>query len=666
MSQIIDAPQPDTPATDDALPFQAEVSRLLDIVAHALYSEREVFLRELIANAADACDKRRYLVTMGEVPPPQLGEYQITLKIDKEKKCLEISDNGIGMNEGELVGHLGTIARSGTGEFLSRLSGDALQDSALIGQFGVGFYAAFMVAHKVEVVSRKAGEKGLWRWHSQGKGRFTVTALEEGEKTSPQALPDAAFSDGTTIRLFLKEDAAEFLEEARLKEIVRKYSDHIGVPVLLAGEKINSATALWLKAKQEVSEQEYHDFYRRQSFDISPPWLTLHWKGEGVVEYSALLFIPTQRPYDLFDPRRQHAVKLYVRRVFITQAIEGLLPPYLRFLRGVVECQDLPLNISREMLQADPRLAKVRQGLTKKIISELNKKAKDDETAYRQFWQSFGAVLKEGLYDEPERREDLLKLARFQAISSADSNSALEILSLEDYVARMKPGQSAIYYISGDNPSLLRQSPQLEGYLARDITVLLLTDPVDDFWPSAVGSYADKPLRSVTCGSEDLDAIAGLNKSAQESAAPSSSQAEEPLATAAISPAKLASLIAVMKTALGDAVKEVRASQRLASSAVCLVADAGDMDLRLEKMMKAYRQLDQNAALPTARILEINPEHALIRQLAHKVGTAGSAGELADAAWLLFDQARIMEGEMPKDMAGFAKRMSAMLARALP
>jgi molecular chaperone HtpG len=616
--------------TTEKREFQAEVSRLLDIVAHSLYSEKEIFLRELISNASDACDRLRYQA----LTEPELiagdANFRVVLEPDAKKRILVVADNGIGMSRQEMIDNLGTIARSGTARFMKEFSGDQKADLALIGQFGVGFYSAFMVAGEVEVVSKKAGEAIAHRWVSDGKGQFTI---EEAERPGR----------GTTITLHLNEADAEYAEPARLETIVKKYSDHIALPIVLdhAGKEktLNSASALWMRPKSEITAEQYKEFYHHVAHAFDEPWLTLHNKAEGVFEYTTLLFVPGSKPFDLFDPARKHRVKLYVRRVFITEDAQELLPPYLRFLRGVVDSEDLPLNVSREMLQNNPTLARMRGQIVKRVLGELAKKAKDDAQDYAKFWENFGAVLKEGIYEDRENSNALLELARFR------SSGGEGLVSLEEYAQRMKPGQEAIYTIAGDSVEAVAKSPQLEGFRARGIEVLYLTDPVDEFWTSAVGEYKKKEFKSVTRGAADLDKIAA---EAQDGAD------DRP-------EGDVAALIAVLKLALGDAVKDVRASKRLTDSAVCLIADEHDMDIHLERLLRQHRQMTGDSK----RILEINPKHALIAQLVKLAGKDGAADALGDFAWILLDQARLLEGEPLPDPALFAKRLSSVLAKGL-
>ncbi len=623
---------------EEHLSFQAEVSRLLDIVAHSLYSEKEIFLRELISNASDACDRLRHAaLTQSDL----LGDdstFKIRLKAEPATKTLTVADNGIGMNREELIENLGTIARSGTAAFVQQLESKA-EGANLIGQFGVGFYSAFMVAEKVEVSTRRAGEEQGWRWTSDGKGEFTIA--EDAE----------APARGTRIVLHLREAEVEYLDPIRIRQIVATYSDHIAVPVVLeskkedeADETLNAASALWTRPKNEITEEQYKEFYHHVGHTFDEPWLRLHFKAEGVMEYTGLLFIPSQKPFDLFHPDRKPGVRLYVKRVFITDDCSELLPPYLRFLRGIVDTEDLPLNVSRELLQNNPRLAKIRQAICKKVLGELKKKAEKSPEDYATFWNTFGAVLKEGLYEDGQQRESLLELARFR------STTRDGLVSLADYVKEMKPGQEAIFTITGDDPEALAKSPQLEGFAAKGIEVLLLSDPVDDFWLSTVPDYDGKPFKSVTRGGVDLEKIG------EEGEKKEGGEEKQDAADPAID-----SLIAFVKLTLKDAVKDVRASKRLTSSPVCLVADDGDLDMHLERLLKQQHQLDHTSS----RILEVNPGHALVKALAGQVGKDGSGQLVEDAAWLLLDQARIIEGEPLPDAAAFSQRLSKLVEKGL-
>ncbi|MBL4801777.1 MAG: molecular chaperone HtpG [Emcibacter sp.] len=613
--------------------FQAEVSKLLHMMVHSVYSEREIFLRELISNASDACDKLRYEA----LTKPELisndPEFRVTITLDEEKKTLTLSDNGIGMNHDDLISHLGTIARSGTSSFMDKMSGDDTKDVNMIGQFGVGFYSVFMVSDNIAVVSRKAGDDKSWTWQSDGIGEYTIA-------------PATKESRGTVITLHIKEDASEFLEEFRIRSVIKTYSDHIAIPITLnltkdgeeKSEKINEGTALWVRPKSEITEEQYKEFYHHVGHAMDDPWMTSHYKAEGVIEYSVLMYVPSQPPMDLFDPARKTRTKLYVKRIFITDDCEDLIPSYLRFMRGIVDSEDLPLNLSREMLQNNPVLNKIKMAVTKKILSELEKKAKKDPEAYAVFWKAFGPVLKEGIYEDFSRRDQILKLARFESTETDG------LQSLDDYVGRMKEGQDNIYYITGDNPEVARRSPQLEGFKAKGIEVLFLTDAVDDFWLQMVPEYEGKEFQSVTRGTADLDDKKDGDDKEEKEKTP-----------------EMEALIGLLKTNLEGAVKDVRLSSRLTDSPVCLVADDGDMDIHLQRILQQHQQLDQTSL----RVLEINEDHALIKAIGAAAVKEGSIDSLKDAASLLLDQARIMEGQLPEDAPGFARRLSAIMMNSL-
>jgi len=621
----------------EKLSFQAEVAKLLDIVVHSLYSQREIFLRELISNASDACDKLRYAALtepklLQDAQGTGSSDFAIHLTIDKSAKTLTIADNGIGMNRDELIANLGTIAKSGTADFLKSVSGDKAKDVKLIGQFGVGFYSAFMVADSVEVVSRKAGESQGWTWVSDGKGSFTIAEHANAPR-------------GATITLHLKADAEEFLDATRLRRIVKTYSDHIALPVILkadpaekdAGdETLNSASALWTRSKNEVTPEQYKEFYHHVGHAFDDPWHTLHYRAEGAIEYTALLFIPTQKPFDLFDPQRKNHVKLYVNRVFIADDLEGLMPRYLRFVRGVVDSSDLPLNVSREMLQDNPRLRKIQGGLVKRLLKDLKDRSENAEE-YATFWSAFGAVIKEGLYEDFERRDDILEIARFR------STAVDGLVSLKDYVGRMKEGQDAIYYITGDDAAALKRSPHLEGFLAKGIEVLLLSEPIDEFWVTSVGVYDKRPFRSAAEAGNELASIKGEEKADDgKDAAPEEA---------------VKALVEKIKQSLGNAVADVRVSATLRESPVCLVAESGGMSLHLARLMKQH---GETAGMQIPKVLEINPRHSLIKKLGDVSGST-----FDDAAHLLLDQARIVEGEAVPDPVAFAKRLATALEKGL-
>ena len=640
--------------SEETLGFQAETARILDIVIHSLYSNKEIFLRELISNASDACDKLRYAA----ISDPDLladgeSEFKIRIVNDTERKVLLIEDNGIGMNRDDLIANLGTIAKSGTSEFLKNLSGDSKKDVELIGRFGVGFYASFMVADAVEVLTRRAGDDKAYRWRSEGAGEYTIA---EAEKPSR----------GTQIMLYLREDSAEYAEEQRIRHIVKTYSDHISFPVVLmkppvegagaeeAGddapssgdETLNAASALWTRPKSEITDEQYSEFYKHAGHAFDDPWMTLHWRAEGRVEYTALLFVPTMKPFDLYDPQRKGHLKLFVKKVFITENVDELLPPYLRFVKGVVDSEDLPLNISREMLQQQPLLNLIKKGLTSKLLKELTGKAGKDPEAFETFWDVFGPVVKEGLYEDFENRDKLLELVRFRSTAGEGWTS------LKQYVERMRDGQEAIYYISGENPEALANSPHLEGFKARDVEVLLLSDPVDEFWIPSVHVFEEKEFKSVTKGGADLGKIAG------DEAGKSGDDAEKSDKNTS-GDTNLDKVVAAFKLALGDKVKDIRSSERLTDSACVLVADEGDMDMRMERLMKQHNQL----AMASARILELNPNHPLVKKLVAVAEADVKSADLDLAAHLLLDQAKIIDGDPVADPAAFASRLAKMMER---
>jgi len=618
--------------------FQAEVSKLLDLVINSLYREKDIFLRELISNASDACDKLRYAAITA---PDLLGDepkLEVRIEADEKARTITIADNGIGMNREDLIDTLGTIARSGTDAFVKQLASDKEESVSLIGQFGVGFYSAFMVADRVEVFTRKAGEDDGWHWESKGAGAFTIE-------------PDEDTKRGTRIVLHVRKSEEAFLSSDTIRQIIKAYSDHIDLPIWLkladgGSEIINQASALWTRSKSDIDEDQYREFYHHSSHMPGDPWLTIHMKAEGRLEYTALLFVPDSRPFDLFDQSRQHRVKLYVKRIFITDECEGLLPGYLRFMRGIVDSDDLPLNISRETLQNNPVVAKIRNGIVKRILSDLGKKAKKDPAAYETFWKDFGAVLKEGLYEDVGQKDALIGLARFHSTASDDGWT-----SLEEYVARMPDGQEAVYYVSGDDPVALRKSPHVEGFRARGIEVLLMADPVDQFWLPTIGQYEDKPFRSVTQGAADLASMPETDDGKKED----EEKTEKPPS------GEMDKLVAMVKLTLGDAVKDVRASDRLTDSPVCLVADEGDLDMHMARLLRQHNQ----AVPDQKRVLEINPGHPLTLALISLLSKKGASRTLDDAAYILLDQARILEGEPLPDPGAFSRRLANLMAQSL-
>ncbi len=614
-------PSPGSASDAETRPFGAEVGRLLDLVVHSLYSNREIFLRELVANAADATDRRRFeALTQPALSLPEGAKVRIAP--DKDARTLSIADDGIGMTRDELVANLGTIARSGTrafGENLQNASAD--ERPSLIGQFGVGFYSAFMVADRVVVISRKAGTDEAWSWSSDGKGAYT---LQPATRDAP----------GTDVTLHLREDATEFLEPHRLETVVRTWADHVTLPVTILrdGNEVaaNEGTALWRKSRGEVTPEQAREFYHHVAHAFDDPWATIHWRAEGALEFTAMLFVPGSRPFEAFEQERESKVRLHVRRMFITDEA-ALLPPFLRFVKGVVDTEDLPLNVSREMLQTTPTLARIRKAVTGKVLGELRTRAKEPED-YAKFWENFGPILKEGIWEDFEHRTEAAALARFRS-------SVVEgWTSLADYVGRMRDGQAAIYYLAGETDAALRASPQLEGFRARNIEVLLLADPVDAFWPDRLHEFEGKPLRSVTQGVADLATVA---------------PAEAPSGDAA----DLDRLVAALKASLGEAIADARATDRLVDSAVVLAASGAGPDLQLQRLMRRSGQ-----AMPAAPpILELNPRHRLVRALAAR---AERGEPIDEAAHLLLDLARVQDGEPPADAAAFARRLGTVIADA--
>ena len=595
--------------------FGAEVGRLLDLVVHSLYSEREIFLRELVANAADAVDRRRFeALTDPNLALP--AEAKIRIVPDKDARQILISDDGIGMSRQELIDNLGTIARSGT-----RMFGDALASAkpedrpSLIGQFGVGFYSAFMVADRVEVTSRKAGSEEAFTWASEGAGKYTIA-------------PATREHYGTDIVLHIKSDAEEYLEPMRLETVIRKWADHITLPITVArdgkDQPANEGTALWRKSKSDIAEQHYAEFYRHLGHGWDSPWATLHWKAEGTLEYFCLLFIPSMKPFMPMEEDRASKVRLHVRRMFITDKAE-MLPHWLRFVQGVVDTEDLPLNVSREILQSTPIIGRIRKAMISRVLGELKNRAKEAEE-YMKFWENFGPILKEGVWEDSEHRAELAPLLRFH--SSAQDGWT----SLPDYVERMKEGQDTIYYLSGDNAEALKTSPQLEGFKAKGYEVLLMADPIDAFWPERLDTFMDKNIRSVTQSAQDI-AVEGDHPD--------------------ISP-----LLAALKEALGDAVSDVRATGRLTDSAVILAADDKGPDLQMQKLLRRAGR----AMMPAKPILELNPHHKLIAALSAKMDDKPL---ITEAAATLLDLARVQEGELPSDSTAFARRVTSLLAGSL-
>ncbi|WFU91198.1 molecular chaperone HtpG (plasmid) [Rhizobium sp. CC1099] len=614
--------------------FEADVARLLHMMVHSVYSDKDVFLRELISNAADASEKLRFEAIATPTMLANDPDSRITLSLDEEKRQLVVEDNGIGMSRDELIEALGTIARSGTRAFMERIEANKTGESAqLIGQFGVGFYSCFMVAERVDVVSRRAGADEAWLWSSDGRGSYSV---------SPVDVVDAP-PRGTRITLHLMEDAKTYTSRWSVERIVKEQSGHVPVPITIIEKpgaepiQLTDGTALWTRSKSDISTEEYTDFYRGISGQYDEPAVTVHFRAEGRHEYTALAFVPGSQPFDMFDPDRKGRMKLYVKRVFITDDTE-LMPRYLRFVRGLIDTADLPLNVSREMIQASPILAAIRKGVTSRVVAAIEKLAETDADAFIKFWENFGSVVKEGIYEDFERRSQLIALSRFRTTASSDGYR-----SLANYVKDAKQDQSAIYYLTGSNLDQLKASPQLEGFRARGIEVLLLTDSIDSFWVMNAPEFEGRTFKSITQGAADLAQFATSNDEA---------------ATKSETSADLESFIAFARETLADQVSDVRASDRLTESAVCLVASEQGYDRQMEKILQGAGRL-QSAAKP---ILEINLEHPLVKGIAAK-DDGSSLRE--DAALLLLDQARILDGDRPVDPRAFAERLTRVFQRAL-
>lgn len=603
----------------DKLNFQADVSKMLDIVVNSRYSEKQIFLRELISNASDACDKLKYMALTHPDIARESGEMKIWITPDAEKNTLTVADNGIGMNRDDLINHLGTIAKSGTADFVKNASdnGSAVD---LIGQFGVGFYSAFMVADKVEILTRRAGEDKAWFWVSNGVDGFEI---REAEKKT----------NGTEIKLFLKQDEKNYTDSIYLRQIIRTYSDHINYPIVLclgeAGEEtVNSASALWTRNKAEITPEQYKEFYHHVSKNFDEPWMTLHFKAEGSIEYTGLLYIPGTAPYDLFQPDRKQGLKLYVNRVFISEKVEELLPSYLRFVRGIIDSSDLPLNISREMLQQSPLIAKIRQGTVSRILKELKKRSKDYED-YKKFWDAFGIAFKEGIYEDFANREEIAGLSRF-----VSTNDTGKLTSLDDYIGRAQPEQKAIYYITGDDVKTLVNNPQLEAFKEKGLEVLLLTDPIDEFWTQTLGTYKTFAVKHVSQADIDLS----FKREGQK--------AEE---------GDLKKLTDLLGEMFKNEVGKVTTTDKLTKSPVSLTVEAGQMSIHLERLMRNHQQ---QTAFASTRILELNPYHPLIIRLAEAMGDEALKPKVEEVARLLLDQAKIAEGECISDPSFYSEKMS--------
>jgi molecular chaperone HtpG len=624
-----------TTASRETLGFQTEVKQLLQLMIHSLYSNREIFLRELISNASDACDKLRFEALHNDALYENQSDLDIRISFDKAARTLTISDSGIGMSRDEVIANLGTIAKSGTRDFFSKLSGDQQKDAHLIGQFGVGFYSAFIVADKVSVLTRRAGEKsdqGV-RWESDGGGEFSIEMVEKATR-------------GTEITLHLRADQDDLLAGYKLREIIRKYSNHIVQPILMHKEEwkdgkyetlaedetVNQASALWTRSKNDITEEQYKEFYKHVGHDFEDPLAWTHARVEGRQEYTQLLYVPSRAPFDMYDRQARHGIKLYVRRVFIMDDAEQLIPSYLRFVRGIVDSADLPLNVSREILQESKDIETIRKGCTGKVLGMLSDMADNDKEKYATFWGQFGQVLKEGIGEDAANKDKIAALARF---ASTHADNAEETVSLRDYIARMKDGQEKIYYVTADSFNAAKNSPHLEVFRKKGIEVLLLSNRVDEWMVSNLFEFEGKSLTSVAKGGLDLGALEdAAEKQAQEK------QADE-----------FKPLTEKIKASLGDKVKEVRITHRLTDSPACLVADEHDMSGNLARLLKAAGQKAPNSQ----PILEINPAHPVVTRL------QAESAHFDDWTAVLFDQAMLAEGGQLDDPAGFVKRINQLM-----
>lgn len=610
----------------DKLEFQAEVSKLLDIVVNSLYSEKQIFLRELISNASDACDKLKYLALTNPDIAKGAGPFKIKITPDAKENTLTVSDNGIGMNKEDLINHLGTIAKSGTADFVRNVKENG-SGFELIGQFGVGFYAAFMVADKVEIVTRKAGETQAWKWTSNGKDGFEISETERS-------------SNGTDIKLFLKEDAKNYTDTIYLRYVIRTYSDHIDYPIVLdlgeAGEEtVNTASALWMRHKSEITKDQYKEFYHHISKNFDDPWMTLHFKAEGNIEYTGLLYIPSEAPYDLFQPDRKNSLKLYVNKVFISDKVEELMPNYLRFVKGVIDSADLQLNISREMLQHSPLIEKIKHGTVSRILKELKKRVKTYDD-YMVFWKNFGIAFKEGIYEDFGNREEIASLSYF-----ASTHDREKLTTLDEFISRVKDDQKTIYYITGDNVNVLVNNPQLEAFKTKGIEVLLLTDPIDEFWPQTLPNYKGFAVKHISQADVDMNFERKENKADEGS---------------------LKKLTDLMTEMFKDEVGKVTTTEKLTKSPASLTVENGQMSIHLERLMRSHQQ---QTAFASTRILELNPYHPLIIKLADMTAEEGNRAKIEEVSKIILDQAKIAEGEAISDPSFYGEAVSKYILNSL-
>ena len=601
----------------EKMAFKAEVNKMLDIVINSLYSEKQIFLRELISNASDACDKIKYMALLNPELSKDAADLKIKISADDKNNTLKISDNGIGMSKDDLINHLGTIAKSGTADFVNNAK-DNGSSVDLIGQFGVGFYSAFMVAKKVEILTRKAGEDKAWFWTSDGVNGFEISPAEKKDS-------------GTEIKLYLKDDAKEYTDTIYLRQIIRLYSDHISYPIVLdlgeAGEEtVNTGSALWTRNKAEITKEQYNEFYHHVSKNFDEPWLCLHFKAEGNLEYTGLLYIPSTQPYDLFQPDQKNGLKLYVNRVFISDKVEELIPNYLRFVKGIVDSSDLPLNISREMLQQNPLVSKIKNGIVNRLLKELKKRSENYDD-YMTFWKAFGTAFKEGIYEDFSNREEIAALSLF-----ASTHDESKLTTLDEYVSRMTSDQKAIYYITGDDVKILANNPQLEAFKAKGIEVLLLTDPIDEFWTQVLLKYKDKDLKHISQAQDDLTFERKGEKAKDDD---------------------LKALAEFMQKTLEGEVAKVIPTEKLTTSPVSLTVENGQMSLHLERLMRNHQQ---QTAFASTKILELNPYHPLIIKLSASLKDKSDL--VKEMTLILYDQALIAEGEAIKNPKGYMERVA--------
>lgn len=631
--------------------FDVEINKVLHLMINSLYTNKDVAIRELISNAADACDKIKYMARTDDSVLGEEKELKIKIYTDKKAKTLTIEDNGIGMSRDELIKNLGTIAKSGTEEFVTALaSGEKKDAMELIGQFGVGFYSAFMVADSVGVISRKLGEEKAYEWESKADGQFTVEEVTKEEDKKVR---------GTKITLHLKENEDEFLDRFHIKYVVQTYSDHISVPIEFIDREdndkvqtINSSSALWTRSKNEISEEEYNEFYKKVSQLPGNPLMTMHNKIEGNVQYTSLLYVPSMKPFDLYHPDRKTRIKLYIKKVFITEESVDLVPAYLRFVQGVVDSEDLPLNISRETLQHNNIMDKIRNSITSKILNELKKKANNDNEAYEKIWKHFGPIIKEGLCEQVTDKNKILDVCRFYSSKSED-----KLISLNEYVERMKDGQGTIFYATGENLDKIKDCPQLEGFIEKDIEVLYLPDSVDDFWVTVTTEYKDKKFKSITRAGIDLDNMDGNAEGQTDAKTDAEKNADSN--TKDITNSEFDGLITLFKGVLEGAVKDVKLSQKLSSSPVCLGVDENAMDIRMEKYLFEQKQIQGR----TSKILEINPKHNIIQNLKAGLGDESKTEMIKDTIKLLYDEACIMQGENIRSIKDFTKQLNELIGK---